>query len=108
MYGGQSLCMMYAEHAGVVCKSTEDLAKMNVIVTILESAGLTVCIPKNETTPLRTINKDLPAPSLVIEAAGQRYVRSLGLRGGNCAGRRLDSTTKQEGDLPSTGGEETD
>ena len=24
--------------------------------------------------------------------------RSLGLRGGNCAGRRLDSTTKEEGD----------
>ena len=23
--------------------------------------------------------------------------RSLGLRGGNCAGRRLDSTTKEEG-----------
>ena len=24
--------------------------------------------------------------------------RSLGLSGGNCAGRRLDSTTKEEGD----------
>ena len=33
--------------------------------------------------------------------------RSLGLRGGKYAGRRLDSTTKEEGD-PSTGGEETD
>ena len=32
----------------------------------------------------------------------------LGLRGGNCAGMRLDSTTKEEGDWPSTGGEETD
>ena len=34
--------------------------------------------------------------------------RSVGLRGGDCAGRRLDSTTKEEGDWPSTGGEETD
>ena len=34
--------------------------------------------------------------------------RSLGLSGGNCAGRRLDSTTEEEGDWPSTGGEETD
>ena len=34
--------------------------------------------------------------------------RSLGLRGGDCAGRRLDSTTKEEGDWSSTGGEETD
>ena len=33
--------------------------------------------------------------------------RSLGLRGRKCAGRRLDST-KEEGDWPSTGGEETD
>ena len=33
---------------------------------------------------------------------------SLGLREGNCARRRLDSTTKEEGDWPSTGGEETD
>ena len=34
--------------------------------------------------------------------------RSLGWRGRNGAGRRLDSTTKEEGDRPSTGGEETD
>ena len=34
--------------------------------------------------------------------------RSLGLRGRNGAGRRLDSTTKEEGDWPSTGGKETD
>ena len=34
--------------------------------------------------------------------------RSLGLREGNCGGRRLDSTVKEEGDGPSTGGEETD
>ena len=34
--------------------------------------------------------------------------RSLGLRGGNCADRRLNSTTEEEVDWPSTGGEETD
>ena len=34
--------------------------------------------------------------------------RSLGLRGGDCAGRMLDSTTKEEGNWSSTGGEETD
>ena len=34
--------------------------------------------------------------------------RSLGLRGGDCVGGRLESTTKEEGDLASTGGEETD
>ena len=31
--------------------------------------------------------------------------RSRGLRGGNCAGRRMDSMTKEEGDWPWTGGE---
>ena len=35
-------------------------------------------------------------------------LRSLGLSGENCAGSRLDSTTKEEGDRMSTGGEETD
>ena len=34
--------------------------------------------------------------------------RSLGVRERNGAGRRLDLTTKEEGDWPSTGGEETD
>ena len=34
--------------------------------------------------------------------------RSLDLRGGNCAGGRLGSTTKEEADWPSTGGQETD
>ena len=33
---------------------------------------------------------------------------SLGLRGRNGAGRRLDSTTNEEGDWPSTGGKEAD
>ena len=34
--------------------------------------------------------------------------RSLGLRGGNCAGRRMDSTAKENIDGPSTDGKETD
>ena len=34
--------------------------------------------------------------------------RSLGLRRGDCDGRRLHSTTKEGGDWPSTGREETD
>ena len=34
--------------------------------------------------------------------------RSLGLRGGDCDGRRLDSKRKEEGNWPSTGAEETD
>ena len=33
---------------------------------------------------------------------------SLGVRGGNSADRRLDSTPREEEDWPSTGGEETD
>ena len=66
--------MLYADDAGVVPKSTEDLAKMTVIVTVFESAGLTVSETKKETTLPRTLNKVLPAPPLVIVAAGQRYM----------------------------------
>ena len=36
------------------------------------------------------------------------YGAVSGLSGGICAGRRLDSTTEEEGDWPSTGGEGTD
>ena len=38
--------MLYADDAGVVRQSKEDLAKMTVIVTVFESAGLTVCETK--------------------------------------------------------------
>ena len=34
--------MLYADHARSVSKSSEDLAKMTGIVTVFESAGLTV------------------------------------------------------------------
>ena len=52
------------------------------------------------------LNRDARARMQAPPRAALR--RSLGLRGGNYAGRRLDSTTKEEGDWPSTGGEETD
>ena len=43
-----------------------------------------------------TLNRDARARRQAPPRATLR--RSLGLRGGNCAGRRLDSTTKEEGD----------
>ena len=42
------------------------------------------------------LNRDARARRLAPPRATLQ--RSLGLRGGNCAGRRLDSTTKEEGD----------
>ena len=62
--------MLYADDAGIVSRSAEGLAKMmTVIVTVFEAAGLTV----SEKTLLRTPGQTSLAPSLVIEAAGQRY-----------------------------------
>ena len=52
--------LLFAGDAGVVCKSTENLARITVIVTVFEAAGLTVCETKKETTPPRTLNKVLP------------------------------------------------
>ena len=46
---------------------------MAVIVTVFETAGLTVSENKTETMLLRTRDQTSTAPSLVIEAAGQRY-----------------------------------
>ena len=51
-------------------------------------------------------NRDARARRQAPPRATQRH--SLGLSVENCAGRRLDSTTKEEGDWASTGGEETD
>ena len=50
--------------------------------------------------------RDAPASRQASPRATLR--RSVGLSGGNCAGRKLDSTTKEEGNWASTGGEETD
>ena len=64
--------MLYADDEGIVCKSTEGLAKMmTVIVTVFEAADLTVS-EKTETM-LLPIPDQAPCTSpLVIEAAGQR------------------------------------
>ena len=51
------------------------------------------------------LNMDACAPRRARPRATLR--RSLRLSGANFAGRRLDSTTKEEGDRASTGGEET-
>ena len=70
----RSVCgMLHADDAGIVPKSTKNLAKMSVIVTVFESADLTVPKTKTETMLLRTLNKVVPAPPLFVEAAGQRY-----------------------------------
>ena len=74
MYGGPVCGLLYPDNAGVLCQSTDDLAEITVIVTVSESAGITVCETNEEITLLRTLSKVLPAPSLVIEAAGQRYI----------------------------------
>ena len=71
----RSVCgMLYADDAGIVSKSTEGLAKMTVIVTVLESADLTVLKTKTETMLLRTLNNVSPRPLLVAESAGKTYV----------------------------------
>ena len=74
MYGGPVCGMLYADDAGVLCESTENLAEMTVIVTVFKSADLTVCEKHVEVTLLRTLCKVLLAPPFVIEAAGQRYI----------------------------------
>ena len=61
---------LYADDAGVVSKSPENLAKVSVIVIVFESAYLTVPETKTETMLFRTLNEILPAPPLVVEAAG--------------------------------------
>ena len=48
--------MLYADDAGVVSNSTNDLANMTAIVTVSEIAGLTVSETKMETMLLRTLN----------------------------------------------------
>ena len=65
--------MLYADDAGIVSKSAEGLAKMmTVIVTVFESADLTVS-EKSETMLLWTSDQAPRTSPLVIEAAGQRY-----------------------------------
>ena len=71
----RSVCgMLYADDAGIVSKSTENLAKMSIIVTVFESEDLTVPETETETMLLRTLNKVLPTPPPVVEAAGHIYI----------------------------------
>ena len=66
--------MLCADDARIVSGSAEELAKMmTVIVTVFETAGLTVAKRKTETMLLRTPGQTSLAPPLVVEAAGQRY-----------------------------------
>ena len=52
--------MLYADDAGIVSKSAEDLTKMmTVIVTVFEAAGLTVSEKKFGRTPQNTKTKSL-------------------------------------------------
>ena len=66
--------MLYADVAGIVSKSAEGLGKMmTFIVTVFESAGLTVSEKKAETMLLRTPDQPPCTSHLVIKAAGQMY-----------------------------------
>ena len=68
--------MLYADDAGIVCKSAEGLANMmTVFVTVFEAAGLTVS--KRKRRQCCTLNQVLPTSPLVVEAAGQRYTQTL-------------------------------
>ena len=49
-----SLGMLWADDAGIVSKSAEDLAKMTAIVTVFEASDLTVSEKKTETCLLYT------------------------------------------------------
>ena len=70
--------ILYADDAGIDCKSGEDLAKMvTVVVAFFESVGLTVSETETETTMLRTLRQVLPTSQLVVEAAGQRYIYTM-------------------------------
>ena len=77
--------------------------------------GRTWCVRHGHPRFARLFRQQRGAAMLNRDARARRQAppratlrRSLGLRGGKCAGRRLDSTTKEEGDWPSTGGKETD
>ena len=68
----RSVCgMLYSDDLGIVYKSTDDLANMTVVVTVFDSAGLTVPETETETTLLRTLNKVPPAPPLVVGTAAR-------------------------------------
>ena len=70
--------VLYADDAGIVSKPAEGPAKMmTVILTVFETAGLTVSEKKTATMLLRTPNQAIRTSPLVVEAAGQRYMQTM-------------------------------
>ena len=66
--------MLYADDAGVVSRSAEQLRKMmEVIVVVCAAFGLTVLEAKTEIMCLRTKRMPEPTATFSVEAAGQVY-----------------------------------
>ena len=66
--------MLYADDAGVVSRSPEQLRKMmEVIVVVCAAFGLTVSEAKTEIMCLRAKRMPEPTPIVSVEAAGQVY-----------------------------------
>ena len=66
--------MLYADVAGVVSQSPEQLSKMiGVIVVVCAAFGLTVSEAKTEITCLRSKGMPESNATLSVEAAGQVY-----------------------------------
>ena len=66
--------MLYADDAGVVSKSPEQLRKMmDVIVTVCAAFGLTVSEAKTEIMCLRTRGMSDATATFSVEATGQVY-----------------------------------
>ena len=69
--------MWYIIDAGIVSKSAEGLARgMTVIETVFEATDITVSEKRTEIILLRTPDQTTLAPQLVIQIAGQRYIRT--------------------------------
>ena len=79
--------MLYADHAGVVSRSQEELTRMmtTIIVEMFGEFDLTVSEKKTETLLMQAPEKQPkkggpPPPPLVIEAAGQKYAQTAQFR----------------------------
>ena len=68
------LCMLYADHVGVVSRSPEQLRKMmGVIVVVCAAFGLTVSEAKTEIMCLRAKEMPESTATFSVEPAGQVY-----------------------------------
>ena len=78
--------MLYADDAGFVSRSQEELTRMmTTIVEVFGAFGLTVSEKKTETLLMRVPEKQpkkggSPPPPLVIEAAGKTYAQTAQFR----------------------------